>query len=213
MNDSDAILALDIERVSRIVRVPESTLRYWETTGVFQPSYIDPNPRTPNRRIYSFRDVLSLRALAELRRNLNIKLDDLRRAGRYLSEFYEAPWAELRFGVVVRRLVFRDPATQRWQSVQGDVVLPFDLADLPREVQRSVDVTMQRGVDQIGRIEQHRNVFHNRPVIAGTRIPVSMIRDYADAGYSAQEIINEYPQLDVADIEAALEHQAARLSA
>lgn len=213
MSDLDVVLALDIERLSSVVQVPESTLRYWEKTGVFQPSYVDPTPRTPNRRIYSFRDVVSLRALAELRRNLNIKLEDLREAGQYLSEFYEAPWAELRFGVVARRLVFRDPTSQRWRSVQGEVVLPLDLQDLPNEVRRSVAVTMQRGIDQIGKIVQHRNVYHNQPVIAGTRIPVSMIVDYAEAGYSAQEIIREYPQLNVADIEAALAHPSTRRAA
>lgn len=206
MAEPTMVIALDMDRVSKVVNIPKSTLAYWETTGVFSPTHLDPNPRTPYRRIYSFRDVVSLRALGDLRRNLNIKLDDLRRAGQYLSEFYEAPWAQLRFGVVARRLVFRDPETNRWRSVEGQAVLPIDLENLPFEVQQMVELTMKRDVTQFGQVTRQRNVSHNRPVIAGTRIPVSIIKEFAADGYSAQEIIEHYPQLSLLDVEAALAH-------
>lgn len=56
----------------------------------------------------------------------------------------------------------------------------------------------------MGQVERHRFVVHNEAVVAGTRIPVSSIRSFADAGYSAEQILREYPSLTRQDIDAAL---------
>jgi uncharacterized protein (DUF433 family) len=44
-------------------------------------------------------------------------------------------------------------------------------------------------------------------VIAGTRIPVRAIRDFAADGCSIDGIIKEYPSLKEEDVRAALSHQ------
>ena len=46
-------------------------------------------------------------------------------------------------------------------------------------------------------------------MIAGTAIQVASIKAYADAGYTVQQIIEEYPTLTERDVEAALAHDAA----
>ncbi len=46
------------------------------------------------------------------------------------------------------------------------------------------------------------------PCIAGTRIPVATIIGLIAAGLSGDEVLTEYPQLDVADVRAALEFAA-----
>jgi len=51
-------------------------------------------------------------------------------------------------------------------------------------------------------------VSHNRPVIAGTRIPTSAIKSFNDAGYTVDEIIEEYPDLTPEDVKAALDYEA-----
>src|SRR5438445_302961 len=106
------LLAFTGHQVERLTGLSPRVLRYWEETEVFRASYIDDRPHRPYRRIYSFRDVVSLRTLALLRKR--VPLDELRRVGQYLSDRYEAPWAELRFGVIGRRVVFPDPATGEW---------------------------------------------------------------------------------------------------
>jgi uncharacterized protein (DUF433 family) len=50
-----------------------------------------------------------------------------------------------------------------------------------------------------GVIERSRFVNHNAPVIAGTRIPVSAIKNFAKAGYSTSQIIQEYPDFTEKD--------------
>ena len=58
----------------------------------------------------------------------------------------------------------------------------------------------------IGRIEPRRDVLGSAPVIAGTRILVSSVRNFHEAGYSVDANIEEYPTLTPADVEAALRY-------
>src|SRR5262245_43711820 len=113
-----ALLAFTGQQVQRLTGLSQRVLRYWEQTDVFRATYVDDRPGRPVRRICTFRDLVSLRTLAMLRKR--VPLDELRRAGRFLSEKYEAPWAELRFGVLGRRVVFPDPETGQWTFARPD---------------------------------------------------------------------------------------------
>lgn len=66
---------------------------------------------------------------------------------------------------------------------------------------------------QLGTISRARYIAQNDPVIAGTRIPVSAIQDFASAGYSREKILREYPDLEPEDIDAALAYQQERTAA
>src|SRR5207302_10970575 len=81
------------------------------------------------------------------------------------------------------------------------------LREVISEMRQAVDNLRKRRADQIGQITRSRFVNHNAAVIAGTRIPVSAIRDFANAGYTPQQIMKEYPDLTERDIEAALKHR------
>ncbi len=52
-------------------------------------------------------------------------------------------------------------------------------------------------------------VMHSQPVIAGTRVPVSVILDCLAAGMTAEEIVAEYPAVAVAGVRAAAAYGAA----
>lgn len=208
------LLALDMDRVSKLTGIPKSTLASWEKTGVYTPSYISERERTPFRRIYSFRDAVSLRALAKIRREHKVSLSEIRRAGEYLSQHYESPWSELRFGVVDHRLVFRDPETKEWTGVSGQAVMELNMEGIPQEIEQGLPKVMGRERNQVGHVTQNRYVRHNQPVIAGTRIPTSTIWAFHEEGYSPEEIIDEYPHLTPEDIHAAIRYeQDRRLSA
>lgn len=204
---ASTILALDTDRVSRLTGVPRSTLTRWERTGVFVPSYVHPMAHAPFRRIYSFRDAVSLRALAKIRRELRVPLEDIRKAGRYLAQYHESPWAELRFGVVDRRLVFWDPDKQQWMGSDGQHVLELNMAGVPQEIEHGLPSVLEREPTQHGHITSNRYVHHGKPIIAGTRIPTSTIWTFHEAGYAPEDIQREYPHLTLEDIEAALDHE------
>jgi len=54
-------------------------------------------------------------------------------------------------------------------------------------------VLRARDATDIGKIERHRGTAENKPVIAGTRIPVKSIKAFSDAGYSKRTSAPRYP--------------------
>jgi uncharacterized protein (DUF433 family) len=63
----------------------------------------------------------------------------------------------------------------------------------------------------IDRIELNPKVCNGKPVIKGTRIPISVIFDQIAAGESWESIIGGYPELNREDIQAALLYASAVL--
>jgi len=54
------------------------------------------------------------------------------------------------------------------------------------------------------RIELNPRVCNGKPVIKGTRIPVSIILEQIAAGESWESLLSGYPELQKEDIQAAL---------
>ena len=64
----------------------------------------------------------------------------------------------------------------------------------------------------LSRITFDLNILAGKPIIRGMRISVAMILELLSKGASMQEILEDYPDLEIADIQAAL-HYAYRLVA
>lgn len=204
---TDPIVALDSERVSRLTGIPKSTLTHWENRGVFRASYVDPNPNVPFRRIYAFRDIVSLRTLALIRRDAKVTFQEVLDASKYLTQYYESPWSELRFGLLSGRLVFWDPQRQQWNRSTGQQVLELNVQGVPDEIRRAIPDALKRDASNHGVITRNRYVQHNQPIIAGTRIPTSSIWALHSAGYTNEAILDEYPHLTREDIQAAVDYE------
>ena len=203
------LLAFTAEHVSRLTGLSSRVLRYWEETGVFSASYVSEDARRPYRRLYTFRDVVGLRTLAILRRTHRVELEELRRVGRFLSTYEDAPWSSLRFRVAGRHVVFDDPETGVVVSGKPlrQAVVEFNLEDIARQVETDADQLRQRLPEDFGQISRHRYVNHNAWVISGTRIPTSAIWNFHEEGFDNEAIIAEYPQLRLEDVEAAIDHE------
>ena len=63
--------------------------------------------------------------------------------------------------------------------------------------------------DQMALISADPQVMHGQAVIAGTRVPVSVILDCMAAGMAVEEIVAEYPAVSVAGVRAAAAYGAA----
>ena len=59
-------------------------------------------------------------------------------------------------------------------------------------------------MELLDRIEIDPGKLGGKPVIRGTRIPVSLVVQLVASGMSVDEIIKEYPELSHEDIKAAL---------
>jgi uncharacterized protein (DUF433 family) len=62
------------------------------------------------------------------------------------------------------------------------------------------------------RIEINPQVMLGKPVIRGTRIPVELILRKLGEGVTEAELLNAYPRLTRADIQAALAYAADSLA-
>ena len=60
----------------------------------------------------------------------------------------------------------------------------------------------------LNRISVDPNVCFGKPCIKGTRIWVSLLLDFLADGMTQEEILEEYPQLQVKDIRAAIAYGA-----
>ena len=60
-------------------------------------------------------------------------------------------------------------------------------------------------------IEVNPKKLAGKPVIRGTRVPVSLILNLLARGYSIERIIKAYPNLKKADVLAALHYSQARI--
>ena len=63
--------------------------------------------------------------------------------------------------------------------------------------------------DQLGMIATDPRVMHGQAVIAGTRVPVSVILDCLARGMAPDEITAEYPTVTLAGVRAAAAYSAA----
>lgn len=205
------ILALTVEQMSRLTGLSDRQLRYWDDTGFFSPT-ISAEKHRPYGRVYSFRDAVGLRTLAMLRNEHRIPLQELRKIGAWLQENYETPWASLRFYVAGRQVFFDDPRDQvrRSGSNPDQTVIPIEMQRIAAETEAAADKLIERTEDEFGKIVQHRHIMQNAPVLAGTRIRTQAVWNFHEAGYSSNEIIEQYPRLTPVDVDAAIKFERQR---
>ena len=214
--------AFTMEQAARVTGVSERRIAYWDRTGVLSPS-LSPAERVrgPHSRIYSFRDLVGLRTLGELRDRYRLPLQTLRVVGQWLRDRYSEPWASLRFYVQgtgrTADILLRDPESDTILSArrQGQVAIAIELEPIARRIEKDAAKLTQRTDDQFGKVVQNRYVLGNAPVLAGTRIPTAAVWNFHQAGYDTQAILREYPRLTAIDIRNAIayEHERRHLEA
>lgn len=69
----------------------------------------------------------------------------------------------------------------------------------------------ERSIDFRERIVVDPKILVGKPVVKGTRIPVSMILNLVAHGFTFDQIIEDYPILTEEDIRAAILYAGARL--
>ncbi len=202
----NVVAAFSEEQTSRLTGITSTQLRYWDRQGFYSPNYAEQNRRVAFSRVYSFLDIVSLRVLNLLRNQFGVSLQHLREVKVKLGKLAdEDRWIGTRLWVVKRKVVWQEPGTDLPQEIiSGQYILPVVLEAVIVDTQNNVAKLNQRDKAKIGHIERNRFINHNAPVVAGTRIPVQAIKQFAAAGYSHKQIIKEYPDLTEEDVKAAL---------
>ena len=213
-NKNTVVSAFSEEHVEKLTGLTKSRLQNWDRTGFFTPEFADENRRTPFSRVYSFMDIVALRTLKVLRDQHNVSLQHLRNVATKLRYLDKTVWTSTKLFVLKRRVNFLNEQTEKVEDVlNGQYALGIPLEKIMADTERDIEKFLVRPDEKVGNIERHRRVVHNSWVVGGTRIPVSAIRNFHDAGYTIDEIIAEYPDLTQQDVESALAHLEASTAA
>ncbi len=205
-NSNNVLVAFSVDHAARVTRLSKSRLTQWDRLGFFSPELADDHDRgNPYARVYSFNDLVGLRTLAILTDRYRVPLSELKRAAPELEKRAARPWSELALAVVKRKVVFDLDTAPR--DSDGQMIGKFiPLGPIASEVAVDSNQLRSRDTDKIGLIERRRFIAHNKPVVAGTRIPTAAIESFVKDGFSDSEIIAEYPSVTSSDIAAVRNH-------
>jgi uncharacterized protein (DUF433 family)/DNA-binding transcriptional MerR regulator len=200
------VFALSVDNVVRLTGLTKGQLQYWDKKGFFPPQYASEDRKSPYSRVYSFRDVVGLRTLSLLRNEHKIPFQRMRKFAESLANYDTALWSRSRVYVFKGEPYIGRPDADFAEDRSGQMAPVIFLRNVIGEIEEGLVELKQRGPDQIGKISKRRFVVRNSATIEGTRIPIASIKRYHEAGFSIEEILNEYPALTKEDIKAALSY-------
>jgi DNA-binding transcriptional MerR regulator len=178
-------------------------LRYWDETGLVVPSIRRQLSPKNTVRLYSFRDLLSLLVVAELRTERDMSLQHIRRVVEHLRfRGYQAPLRELTFATLGQEIYFQH-SDGTWEGdLQPDQIVLEKILRLD-PLRARIARAAERQASDAGQVVKKRGVHASAPVFAGTRIRVSTVQDYLQHGYDTGAILEAFPDLKAADVDEA----------
>jgi len=177
-------------------------MRYWDETGLVVPSIKRKLDRRTTVRLYAFSDLVELLVVAAMRRQ-GISLQYVRRVIEHLrARGYDAPLRELRFAIYGGEVFFQHPDGS-WEGGHAprQIVLPHVIP--LQEIAAHIRQAARREVQAAGRVVRRRKVMGRQAVFEGTRIPLATVVGYLERGYNTEQIIEAFPALTPADVDAA----------
>ena len=213
MDGDNVIGAFSEEQASRISGVSIYQLRQWDKEGFFPAAYNAGQDHIPFGRLYSFRDLVSLRVLNDLRNTKKISLAHLRDVSAKLAHLGDKKWSGTTLYVLGKRVVLEDPTTKhREDVVSGQQVFNIPLRLVIKNTREKIKELNNRD-SVVGNFAKAKFVAHNELVFSGTRIPVAFVIEFYEAGYTKAQILREFPSLTTIDIEAAIRANEGRKAA
>jgi uncharacterized protein (DUF433 family) len=207
----DDLIAMPAAAAARFAGVSQRQLRYWDSTDLLSPGIQRRLSPRNTVRLYTFPELVELRVIATLE-GMGMPLRRIRKVVQFLHrEGHKAPLRELRFSVTGNQLFFQRPDGTWAGDRQPDQIVIDATISLPLDHYRArirQAAKAERPRSDAGRIERHRKVLGHKPVFAGTRVPVAAVKPYLERGLPVKEILEAFPQLTEADIEAARRHSA-----
>lgn len=212
MTPDNIIGAFSEDQVSRLTGLTRAQLRRWNHNEFIRPEYrVNDNPRQPFSYIYSFKDLLKLRVLNQLRNVHGVSMSELRKVEQALAHMGDDKWTSQKLWVHSRKVVFEEPESSRKREVASkQFVAEIALEIVTSDARKDILKLNRRDGRKVGKIEKRRQVHSSDPVFSGTRIPVSAVIGFMDAGYSDEQILDQFPGLEPDDLHAARQHASSR---
>jgi uncharacterized protein (DUF433 family) len=202
---SNIIGAFSEEQVSRLTGLSRAQLRAWNRRGFIRPEFkTGDNPRSPFTYIYSFKDLLKLRVLNQLRNVHGVQMKELERVERALAHLGDDRWTSQKLWVSNRKVVFVEPESRRKREIASkQFVAEIALEVITSDARVDIQKLNRRDEGEVGLIVKKRHVHSSDPVFSGTRIPVAAIAEYIRLGYDDGDILDRFPDLQPGDLDAA----------
>lgn len=196
----DQIIGVPTKRAAEIIGVPASRLKRWEKTGLVLPST---RGKVGNRNYwsYSLDDLVEGKVVREIE-DRGVHVRSLRRFVESLrSELIPHPLCSLEWGVENREVFAKLDGGWLGGRRPEQFVLAgtIDIEEIRVAARRAAT----ERVGAAGAVEHRRAVLGSKDVFAGTRIPVASVQTYLRHGFSPEQILEEYPALEVADVQEA----------
>lgn len=202
-----SVIALTEAHVAGVTGLSIGQLRAWDRRGLFVPQLASQNRRIPFGRVYSFKDVVALRAIAILKRDYKISTQKLVKVAKQLEAMGFDHWTDVKLYVLKKEVSFQLPNSDIVEGMDTGQRGMLPIIEVIEDVESKVEQLKVRRLDQHGKIEKGKHIAHNAAVVSGTRIPTSTIRRFLDAGYTPLQVIKEYPSLTLKDINAAIAYE------
>jgi uncharacterized protein (DUF433 family)/DNA-binding transcriptional MerR regulator len=205
MTNANIIGAFSEEQVSNLTGLSRAQLRGWNRRGFIEPEFkVGESPRQPFTFIYSFKDLLKLRVLNQLRNVFSVPMHELERVERELSHLGDEKWTSQKLWVSNRRVVFEEPESRRKREIASkQFVAEIALEVVTSDARSDIIKLNRRNGGEVGRIVSRRHIHSSDPVFAGTRIPVAAIAEYLALDFRAEDILDRFPDLQIGDVHAA----------
>lgn len=205
MTNTSIIGAFSEEQVSKLTGLSRAQLRGWNRRNFIRPEFkVGDNPREPYTFIYSFKDLLKLRVLNELRNVFSVPMHELERVEGELAHMGDDKWTSQKLWVANRRVVFEEPESRKKREIASkQFVAEIALEVVTSDARKDIQKMNRRNGGDVGVISKKRHIHSSDAVFSGTRIPVAAIAEYITLGFSDGDIIDRFPDLQVGDIDAA----------
>ncbi|MDQ1736549.1 MAG: hypothetical protein QOH56_2800 [Pseudonocardiales bacterium] len=205
---AESVISVPRDRAARLTGLSNRQLAYWAQRDIASPTI---EGRVTDHRIvrlYDFRDLMSLLVAVRLR-DQGISLQHIRRVVQRLKESgYDQPLTQLRFATLGKSIYFQHDDGSWEGDPRPDQIVIHQVLDL-EPLRTQIRIGIRRREEDAGKIDRRRGALGSKAVFAGTRVPVETVVRYLHAGRSAEEIIESFPALTTADVEAARQLVAA----
>jgi uncharacterized protein (DUF433 family) len=201
------------EQAAKFCGVSPRRLTIWARQGVVVPTVAFDDAVRPFVLLYDFTDLVCIRTLATLIERYRFTPRQLQHVQPWFREHVNRLPADILITLRDHHICILEPnampdSLDSENGSQQTQLLSLDI--LISELKKEIEQAQQRQPEDIGKIARHRDIQHNAPVIAGTRIPTSTIWNYHEDGYKNSEILDQFPHITLNDIAAAIEFEARR---
>ncbi len=209
MASGDELIGVDAAKAARVVGVSVHQLAGWERIGLVVPQ-VHARPGAPRHvRVYGLAELVDARIVAELAGRGQSVRNIRRVVEAHRSNEVPHPLSKLRWAVDAG-MIYVGYEDDSWvgghRPHQRVMVEVIDLEEI-RASARSA--ARARPESAVGRLEQRASTMGRKPVFAGTRTPVDAVAPYLRRKVPNDEILEAFPHLDPADLDAARERIGA----